>query len=206
MISMIDDAIGEILATLKQTGLAEDTILVFTTDHGDLLGDHGLMLKGGLHFQGLIRVPLLWFDPSQMQSSSVDALCSTIDLAPTIMSRAGLQTYSGIQGLDLSTLIADEDSTLCREQILIEEDMYRPDILSFEGRVRIRSLVTDRFRFTVFEGVDWGELYNLHDDPFETRNLWSDAALAETKQELLWQLSQTMLGYMDRSPWPRQEA
>jgi arylsulfatase A-like enzyme len=206
MIGMIDDAIGEVLETLKDAGLADDTIVIFTTDHGDLLGDHGLFLKGGLHFQGLIRVPLLWYDPSQKQPASVDTLCSTIDLAPTIMSRAGVQTYSGVQGLDLSTLIVDEGSTPGREQILIEEDMYRPDILSFEGRIRIRSLVTDRFRFTVFEGVDWGELYDLLEDPFETRNLWSDAAFAETKQALLWQLSQTMLSYMDRSPWPKQEA
>jgi arylsulfatase A-like enzyme len=206
MIGMIDDAIGEIVVTLKEAGLADDTILVFTSDHGDLLGDHGLILKGGLHFQGLIRVPLLWYDPSQQQPASVSTLCSTIDLAPTIMSRAGLQAYAGVQGLDLSPLIADEKSTLRREQLLIEEDMYRPDILGFEGRVRIRSLVTGRFRLTVFEGVDWGELYDLDEDPFETRNLWDDVAAAEKKQELLWQLSQTMLGYMDRSPWPKQEA
>ena len=206
MIAMIDDAVGEILATLDEAGLAEDTIVIFTSDHGDLLGDHGLVLKGGLHFQGLIKVPLLWFDPTQEQAASVEALCSTIDLAPTIMSRAGLEAYSGVQGLDLSPLIADQNSTLRREHILIEEDMYRPDILSFVGRVRIRTLVTERFRFTVFEGVDWGELYDLREDPFETRNLWNDAAFAETKQDLLWRLSQAMLAYMDRSPWPRYEA
>lgn len=206
MISMIDDAIGEILQSLDDAGLADNTIIIFNADHGDYLGDHGLLLKGGLHFQSLIRVPLLWYDPSIAQPEEINELCATLDLAPTIMARAGVTPYAGIQGLDLSGLIAGKSKALERQQLLIEEDTYFPDILGFKGQVRIRTLLSDRYRLSVFHGANWGELYDLDNDPLETRNLWDDTAFATIKQELIWTLMQTMLGYAERSPWPKQEA
>lgn len=206
MITMIDDAIGEILKTLEDAGLADNTILIFTSDHGDYLGDHGLIFKGGLHFQSLIRVPFLWLDPSQQQPAVIDTLCSTIDLAPTIMARAGVTPYSGIQGLDLSELIAGETASINRDNVLIEEQTYFPDILSFSGQVRVRTLVSERYRLSVYYGADWGELYDLREDPLEIRNRWDDPTYGDIKQSLLWDLMQMMMGYADHSPWPKLEA
>ena len=64
MITMIDDAVGRILARLEELGLAHDTVVVFTTDHGDFMGDHQLLFKGALHYRGLVRVPFIWADPA----------------------------------------------------------------------------------------------------------------------------------------------
>ena len=64
MITMIDDAIGDVMQSLEDTELANNTIVIFTSDHGDYLGDHGLLFKGGLHFQSLIRVPFIWMGPT----------------------------------------------------------------------------------------------------------------------------------------------
>ena len=91
MISMIDDAIGSILGWLKTLRLDEDTVVVFTSDHGDFMGDHQLLLKGALHYHGLVRVPFIWHDPSaEARGESMPSLCGTLDIAKTILDRAGL--------------------------------------------------------------------------------------------------------------------
>ncbi len=64
MIAMIDDAVGDVLATLERTGLAENTVVIFISDHGDFMGDHQLMLKGPLHYRGVTRTPFIWYDPA----------------------------------------------------------------------------------------------------------------------------------------------
>ena len=92
MISMIDDAVGRILDELDRLGLTENTVVIFTSDHGDLMGDHRLMLKGPLHYDGVIRVPMIWADPraeSQVQVSK--ELASTIDIAGSILERARIE-------------------------------------------------------------------------------------------------------------------
>ncbi len=97
-ITMIDDAIGEVLSALDRLGLRENTVLVFFSDHGDYLGDHGLMLKGPMHYQSVIRVPCVWSDPDpRYRSGRSDAMTSILDLAKTVLYRAGLQPYNGIQ-------------------------------------------------------------------------------------------------------------
>lgn len=206
MIAMIDDAVGEIVACLEQTGLADNTIIVFTSDHGDFLGDHGLLLKGGLHFQSLIRVPLIWMDPRKTQTNDNETLCSTIDLAPTILGSAGLQQYWGIQGIDLNPQLIGQAGSNTRDALLIEEQPVFDDILGFDDQVRIRTLMTDTHRLTVYYGADWGELYDLNNDPLETFNLWDEPSSQSLKQLLTMQLVQTMIGYADQSPWPKREA
>ena len=174
MITMIDDAVGGIMQTLKEQGLADNTILVFTADHGDYLGDHGLLFKGGLHYQSLIRVPMLWCDPRQQQPAVIDELCSTLDFAPTIMAQAGVPAFHGIQGVDLSDLLAGSQKTLERQRLLIEEDTYEVDILGFDGQIRERTLLKDQYRISVFQDKGWGEIYDLEADPLEMRNLWDE--------------------------------
>ena len=206
MIVMIDDAVGEILQTLEDQGLADNTILVFTADHGDYLGDHGLLFKGGLHYQSLIRVPMLWNDPRQQQPAFIDTLCSTMDFAPTIMKLAGVPAYAGIQGLDLSDLIAGDDRDLSRTRLLIEEDSYDIDVLGFEGQVRERTLLKDNYRISVFQGKDWGEIYDLEADPLEMHNLWDKPEHQDLRNQLTWELLQALIDADDRSPWPKLEA
>ena len=201
MMTMIDDAVGRVLATLDALNLAEDTTILFTSDHGDWMGDHGIMLKGPLHYQGLIRVPLLWSDSGAGQGNrggqEGGGLVSTIDIPATILDRAGLAPNNGMQGSSL----LDSDANANRTGLLIEEDALRPNF-GYEERPRVRTLVTDRHRLSVWSDSDWGELYDLANDPHELTNLWDDASAAPLKAGLIEQLTQEMVAKQSRSPLP----
>src|SRR5690606_28973771 len=102
-ITNIDAQIGRVLEKLEQVKLLDNTVVIFTSDHGDFLGDHQLMLKGPLHYRGLTRVPFIWADPkigAARHGRSSNTLTSTIDIAPTILDRAGVPRFNGIQGED----------------------------------------------------------------------------------------------------------
>jgi arylsulfatase A-like enzyme len=196
MITMVDDAIGRVLAALEASGRARDTIVVFVADHGDFMGDHGIMLKLLLHSQGLVRVPFLWADPALPGGDTDESLASSIDLAPTILRRCGLQPFNGMQGRDLLDAAAPEP-----EGLLIEEDSQR-SMVGHDGPQRVRSFVTRRWRMTLRLGLPWGELYDLAADPHETRNLWDDPAHAETRARLTEAMLLRMIALQDRSPLP----
>ncbi|MEZ5658258.1 MAG: sulfatase-like hydrolase/transferase [Burkholderiaceae bacterium] len=205
MMAMIDDAVGEILDALQRNGLARNTIVVFTSDHGDYMGDHGMILKGGPHYQSLIRVPLLIKDPRRgAQPARSSVLASTLDMAPTILTLAGLTPYADIQGIDLNPVL--DGITPARDALLIEEDSYEVDLLGMQGQYRARTLQTDRYRLTTYLGERWGELYDLREDPLEQTNLWDDPGARELRHELVWTLMQTMMDGCSRSPWPAWEA
>jgi len=194
MIAMIDDAVGSILDMLEAQGLAEDTVVVFTSDHGDFMADHGMILKGPMHFQSTIRVPLIWADPLEKTPSRTTRLASTVDLSSTILARAGLTPYCGIQGIDLN----GPDP---RQSVLVEDDGNRVS-LGFEAAPRLRTLVTGQYRLTVYCGESWGELYDLKTDPGEVRNLWDSTAHEGIRNDLMFRLTQEMMAACDRSPWP----
>jgi len=198
-IAHIDETIGRILEQLRTLGLDRNTIVLFTSDHGDFFGDHQLLWKGPLHYQGLIRVPLIWSEPNATERRS-EQLCSTIDIAPTILQRAGCLPYNGIQGVSLLPAI-DEGAALGRDEILVEEENQRI-LFDFPYRTRMRTLQTARHRLSVYEGVEWGELYDLENDPEESRNLWDEAEAAGLRSELLHRLAKAMIQYADPSPNP----
>ena len=205
MLTMIDDAVGDIVAKLEEQGLADNTIIAFTSDHGDYLGDHGLCFKGGLHFQSVIQVPMIWADPRIEQPAASDVVATTLDLAPTILAAARAQPYAGMQGIDLTSTLAG-DGKPDRTEVLIEEQTYFQNILGFDGQVRVRTLVDERWRFTVYHGVEWGELYDLVNDPDECLNLWDDPEFFDVRQDLTWRLVQSQISYTSQTPWPPREA
>src|SRR5215510_1990920 len=97
MIAMIDDGIAKILKRLDELGLTKDTVLVFTSDHGDLMGDHQLMLKGNYAYRGLIRVPFIWAEPDGARAGTrTNALAGTLDIAATVLDHARIEPYNGI--------------------------------------------------------------------------------------------------------------
>nr|WP_249931205.1 sulfatase-like hydrolase/transferase [Ramlibacter sp. 2FC] len=200
MITMVDDAVGRILQALREAGLEDDTVVVFTSDHGDFMGDHGLMLKGPLHYQGLVRVPFIWADPAEKCAGARSAgLASSVDIARTVLARAGIAPVNGMQGRDIVGLQGRGDRATGPEAVLIEEDNQRA-YLGFKEPVRARTLVTACHRITLYRGADWGEIYDLHDDPLEQENLWDrDPAL---RSRLLELLARKMMDSFDRSPRP----
>ncbi len=199
-ISHIDETVGKVMAHLHQLGLADNTVVIFTSDHGDYMGDHQLLWKGPMHYQGVTRVPFIWRDPQQTTTGASSQLCSTIDIAPTVLARAGCVPHNGMQGLSLLPSIAT-DAGLGRDALLIEEEGQRT-LFGFAQRTRMRTLQTGRYRLSVYAGADWGELYDIAQDPGESHNLWDDDEHRALRQDLLHQLAQTMIGYTDTSPHP----
>ncbi len=197
MIKMIDDQVGRILAHLKETGQIDNTVLIFASDHGDLMGDHGILLKGPLHYQGAIRVPLIWLDPDDRRPQRSDAIVSSIDIAASILHRAGIQPYYGMQGRQLPDLW-DKDAS-GRDEVLIEDDRERI-YLNFDRPQRIRTMVTARYRMTVFRPMQYGELFDLWEDPDENVNLWNDPAVSEIQQELAKRMLNLLIDNQDWTP------
>ncbi|WP_028601318.1 sulfatase family protein [Ottowia thiooxydans] len=204
MITMIDDVVGRILAHLKTLGLDDNTIVIFTSDHGDFMGDHGLLLKAALHYQSLVRVPFIWSEPgrgnSQDTVSSTQALASTIDIPATILAKAGLAPFYGMQGRDLQSVLS-EDNKAGRDAVLVEEDGHAPTF-GLKVPVRARTVITETHRLTTYDQPGWTELYDLRKDPDELNNLIDDPAHASVRATLFESLARELMLADDRSPFP----
>ncbi|MEX1056179.1 MAG: sulfatase-like hydrolase/transferase [Natronospirillum sp.] len=192
-ISMVDDAIGEVMGRLTASGLEDNTVVAFTSDHGDYMGDHGSLLKLGLHFQSLIRVPFIWRDPllGDRAGQCSTRLASAIDLGPTILQRAGLRIPVGMQGRD----VFDRDTPA--SSVLIED----PGIDVFadsDAASGVYTLVTQSWRLTLFEHSGDGELYSLVEDPHELNNLWNDRGSQIIRASLEHQLLRRMIELRDK--------
>jgi arylsulfatase A-like enzyme len=199
MISFVDDAVGRILAMLEELGLAENTVVIFNSDHGDMMGDHGLMLKHCYHYEGLIRVPFIWADPDTGdEGARTDLLSGTLDVGRTILARAGLQPYHGMQGFDVASA-ARSGAPLPRLGMVLEEDE-----LPFNGNcaefTRTRTFVTGRWRLTYWLEAQFGELYDRDNDPEEINNLWNDPGAAADKAALLEMMMRERIALEDMSP------
>ncbi len=202
-ISFIDMQVGRVMQELRELGLADNTVVIFTSDHGEFGGDHQLLFKGSLHYRSLTRTPLIWCDPAGARGEVHDGLLSTIDIAPTVLERAKLDGYNGIQGQSFLAGIVKGGAPLPeRDAIVIEEEGQRT-YFGFEKPVRMRTLLTAAGqRLSIYHGVDWGELYDRREDPHEERNLWSLPEYAELKAELMMVLAHKMLANVDSSPTP----
>lgn len=205
-IACIDDAIGRVMTELQRLGLADNTVVMFTSDHGDLMGDRGLMFKGGLHYGGLTRVPFIWSDPAisglsgSLVPQETTALAQTIDIAATVLARAGLEPIHGMQGQSLLPLMTGQTDAL-RSSVLIEEEGQRLDF-GLDQRIRMRTLRTLDYRISIYDGQPWGELFDLRADPLELRNLWNDTASQPLRTQLMRELAYAMLRQTNTSPYP----
>ena len=197
MMAFIDDAVGDIIAALEASGQLDNTVICYNADHGDYMGDYNMLLKGALPFRSITRVPFIWSDPDARRQTRSDALCSTVDLAATILDRAGLKTFNGNQGQSFLPAIKAQDGL--RHEALIEYNDGGKR-LGFEEPARVRSLVTAEWRLTIYRDQDWGELYDLKADPNETDNLWDTADHQDTRAHLTNRLAHHLIAQMDESP------
>ncbi|MBN2152118.1 MAG: sulfatase-like hydrolase/transferase [Candidatus Lokiarchaeota archaeon] len=186
MVSLIDKYIGEILQQLDRLGLADNTIVVFTTDHGDFYGQHGLVTKGPFHYEDLLRLPFIVRYPGKVPAGKTsDALQSHVDIAPTLMSLLGLPVPAFMAGVDQSGVWTGTEGQ-ARDHVLVE--MHHSPAL-----VHLKTLVDRRYKVTVYNEATHGELFDLQEDPGEKRNLWSDPEFAGLKGKMLFQLVQAEL-------------
>ena len=200
MVSMIDDWIGNIVETLKKCNLYKNTVIIFGSDHGDYMADHGIMLKGPIHTQGLIRTPFIWSDPTSKTTAYVKGLCSGIDIAPTILERSSTPLYYGIQGKSLNSLIAEETTTH-RNEVLIEDDR-EVIYLGFTEPQRVRTMVTKHHRMTLYHPSGHYELFDLKNDPHELENIWDKPEYKKLTNVMTKRMLQLICEMQDWSPLP----
>ena len=186
MVSFMDKCIGDILDKLEETALVEDTLVVFTTDHGHFMGQHGLNAKGAFLYEDMIKLPYLVSLPGVVPAGvTSDALQSVVDLAPTFLAAAGLgvpRTMTGVNQWD----VWQGKRERVRDHVLVENH-HQPTTINQ------RCYVDTRYKITVYQAQDYGELFDLENDPEELHNLWDDPAAVELKQRLLLKLVQAEL-------------
>jgi len=178
MISLIDAEIGRILDYLDLAGLAENTLVVFTSDHGHFLGQHGLIAKGPFHYEDVLRVPMIVRYPGCVPAGETsDALQSLVDYPQTWLAAAGIDAPGIMQGVDQLPVWCGEEAA-ARDHVLVE-NRHNPTT------VHLRTLITDRYKITVYRNAEYGELFDLENDPQELCNRWDDPAYAAIKGDLL---------------------
>lgn len=182
MVSLVDAEVGRILDSLERLGIADNTLVVFTTDHGHFLGQHGLIAKGAFHYEDLLRIPIIVRYPGRVPAGAVSQeLQSQIDLVPTFLSAAGLAVPGAMQGSDQLPVWGGQRAGRAWAMV---ENRHNPTT------VHLRTLITARYKLTVYRGHDYGELFDLETDPQELHNAWNDPAYAGVKSEMLLRFAQ----------------
>lgn len=201
MVSLVDDEVGQILTTLESEGIADDTVVIFTSDHGEMLGDHQLMLKGPMMYDCAIKVPLLIRWPRHIPSATrIEELVEWIDLTATIADLSGA-TLSRAQGISLLGL-ARGAVTEHRGWALTE---YRNSGHPYDPPVHTTMIRRERYKIVVHHGEPSsqrnrnGELYDLKTDPGELTNLWGSAQHAQVRHDMTDFLLDVMVATEERS-------
>ena len=195
MVTMLDKYVGRILDRLDELGLAEDSLICFTSDHGDFWGQHGLSAKAIHHYEDLLRIPLVVAMPGTIPAGVVsESLQSTVDLSQTFLSIAGLPVPRGMTGVDECSVWLGETDNI-RDHVIVE-NQHQPT------KLNMRTWINRRYKITVYYNREYGELYDLEKDPGEYRNLWDDPDQQELKAGLLLQFLHGEMAKA-RLPMPR---
>ena len=203
MIEQVDTAFKTMMDTLEETGQADNTIVIFMSDHGEMLGDHGIYLKGPYFYDCLTRVPLIIRWPHRAKAGTrVDALVEMIDLAPTLMEATGIPIPVGMQGMSLTKLLTGEE-TRHRDSVYME--FYNANF-NYPTPPMLRSVRTDRYKINFCQQDQYGELYDLRADPGEFKNVWNDPHAKDAREMMLHTLMTRSIAAVDPlpmrvSPW-----
>jgi arylsulfatase A-like enzyme len=181
MVSMVDHNVGRVVAALDELGLLDNTIIVFLSDHADMMGDHWLGKKGPFLFRSLARVPTVWRLPKRFGAhGETDTLVSSVDLMPTLLDLCGVDCPPGVQGRSYKTVLTTGQGP-ARDWIYIEfDEQYLGD--------RLRQIRSKDWAITYFANNDHGMLFDLERDPDELHNLWDSPAHQAVKRDLLVEL------------------
>lgn len=184
MIEMIDDGVGQILQSLVDANVRDNTVVLFTSDHGELLGTHGLLHKGPPSYKQLVEVSLLIQGPAVLNGHVSDELTNHIDLTPTFLDLAGVATQNTrVDGESLKPILHGtsgwtRDATFGEYHPTVKPELYN------------QTIRTKKWRLSVYpESSQWGELFDLEVDRDEHNNLFYDASYESIKQELAARLA-----------------
>ncbi len=222
MTRFVDDGVGRIMDALDHNGLRDDTIVVFTADHGDFMGEHGMLVKGGVFYDCLTRVPLIvsWTGGPDSAAGSVDeSLVNTVDILPTLLRLQGIDEPGEMQGAPLPTITdaAPRDEafseygaggpayTMADLETLDEPYGYPTLIKSLwarEAEGRRKMVRTKEWKYVHDPMGDLDELYDLVNDPWEQSNVAEDPGNAEVVGDMRRRLAGWMIRTEDPSPVP----
>lgn len=177
-IAFIDDQVGRLMNVLDELGISDNTHVFYTSHHGDWLGNHGLVFKGPMFFESLLRVPLIWRGPNVPANRVVYEPVSTLDLSPTLMALSESEPQLAQHGQNLQALL---DGKTKREYAMCEWELL-------SGRSNIplslRCVRTRTYKLTRDMNSGHGELYDLLADPDEQENLFDNPAAIDARQRL----------------------
>jgi arylsulfatase len=199
MVELIDDQVGRILGALEETGQRENTIVLLHSDHGEMLCDHGILLKGPYFYDCAVRVPLIVSWPGHFeQGLRSDALVELTDLAPTLMEACGYEAPKRMQGCSLLPILTGEAGpSHHRDSVYCE---YYNAMAGHGPGAQATMYFDGRHKLCVYHATDEGELYDLRNDPQEFENLWDSPAYRELKVELIRRCFDRSVLTMDPEP------
>jgi arylsulfatase A-like enzyme len=189
LVSHVDDQVGRILVYLEEAGLMDNTLVIFTSDHGEYLGDHGLVQKGPPGLESCAHVPLLWTYPGKVRGGQrVSALIESVDIAPTILDFCGVQRPPFFQGRSFRKLIegdAAASADTSADAYKMRNSVYIEHKAPFK-----RSWKTVRTQHFKYCTSDTGTelLYDLQDDPHEQRNVAHHPEYHEARERMRHEL------------------
>ena len=188
MIAQIDDQFARLLQHLDKTGQRDNTMIVFTSDHGESLGDHGLMWKGCRFYEGLIKVPLIISYPKQfIKNHQATGLVELVDMSATLLDMAGVELPEYFQGQSLKPILTGtETGETIRPSARAEYfDALDPHFTGGSGAYATMYR-EGQYKLCVYHYQNIGELYDLEADPWEFDNLWDHPDFQTLKNELIF--------------------
>ena len=185
MIALIDHNVGRILAELDRLGLTEETIVVYSSDHGDWLGDHGLLLKGPMMYEGLLRVGCIFKGPGVPRGKTIEDPVSNMDFAATFLDYANLQKPNEMHSCSLRPLIESDKAS---RSFAFSEWELRPSRSGVS--LQLQTVRTKDYKLTIDRLTGVGEMYDLINDEFELNNVFEDPKYAEIRYQLELMLGQ----------------
>ena len=193
---LIDEALGQVLRAIDARGWTADVDVIFTTDHGELQGDFGLLFKGPYHVDGLMRLPLIWrpAPSANVTPAVVTTPVGLVELAPTFCAIAGIPAPEYLQATALPVDDADAHART-KDHVLTEWDSELWGVAVHLRTITMGGWVCTAYRpGYVHDGTE-GELYHLADDPLQQHNRWHDPSVAAIRSDLVTEL-------WDRQPAP----
>jgi arylsulfatase len=185
-IELIDDQVGRMIEALQASGQKEHTVIIFMSDHGEMLGDHGLLLKGCRFYEGAVHVPLIISSPGLFaRGLRSNALVELTDIVPTLLDVTGLPKLAELQGRSLLPILTGSADAHSHRSFVRSE--YH-DALDRPNASHANMILDGRHKLTVYHGHEMGELYDLEADPNEFRNLWTDPCQLPLRHDLMKRL------------------
>jgi len=193
---MVDKQAGRVLDALEKSGQAQNTIVVFTSDHGDMCGSHSLRTKGNFAYEEVMNVPLIFVWPGRIGAGLVtESLASNVDVMPTLLALAGVSNGNYMAGKDLSPVLRDPKAEVredvlyhCDYEVAFRVGKSEDENSIYDNPSHVRSLREKDWKYAYYfspgrSGTE-EELYNLKDDPLEMTNLASDAGYRKKLEEM----------------------